>query len=749
LSYRSSTEFGDLESLQIVRSETDADLIDPWEYNERRDADEPPASDLIDQCGSWKRALETATDTEIETIFSDTGLSNPPTEFSRRDYVEAVQQYFAAHGDIPNQSDLFDSDILPSSHAFEDLFGSWLEVIRAAGYIPTRDYTDNELLLVIRTISKQVDGSLSVTEFEELTEPHQPSAGPYTTRFGGWVNAKERFVMGEYPSKRTCVQSVRRVANVLNRPPTQEQYQAHEDSEISVPVVLGYFDSWDDVLTTAGLNPEQTRCQDRCVDDFYDHSAWSVIRTELLPSNGADAFDCPFCDGEYMTVRDVANHLQRCHTALYHRALLDEIRHLGAKFGVTPSLQLLQDHGVFQREAYESNYGSWNSAVDEAGFDSFTRPDISQDDLIKDIRRVSTDHLDGATPGVTDMHAFGDHHPETYRNHFDGQFWKALEAAGFEPNRRTKLSKEYLLDEIRRVAALVDDPPPTLDDMDRHGAGFVRNYCSSGKGTQHFECWNAALNEVGFEPNIRHDRTQEEVIDDFMGVIESLGHIPTRAEFERRVTYASSIAYSLFGGWNELIRAAGYEPPHRKDIPDNELLDEIHRLYERHDRAPTYTEMQEDGQFSLKAYKRAFGGWTTAVETAGYEPIQTPSGELHPEWKPDVDTTYYGPNWREQRAKCLGRDGRQCRVCETPQHLIGREPSVHHICPRSEFDRDEYEEMNHLSNLIALCPSCHGTFEGRWTDASPTEFEANAKQALNNGVSPHPPASSSETVSGD
>lgn len=715
-----------VEALDRVASSFSNPPPEPWEYNEQKSEDDPPAAKLIDTFGSWESAVSEALDEIAKTGFVESGLSHPPTQFSRAEYVSAVQDYYETHGEPPCSNDMFESDILISSHSYRELFGSWADVVRAAGYVPSREYSNDELLLVIRKVSRQVDGTLSVSAFDETKAPHHPSPGPYSDRFGGWRNAKEQFVTGDYPTEFDCITHIQRVADSLGRPPTQGQYQAHTASDISTAIILDYFDTWDAALRQAGCDPARTKRQNQCVTTFYEQSLWAVIREAFTK----EPISCPFCDGEYVSSGDATNHLQRSHSQVYQIALLDELRFLRAKLGTTPSLQLLQDHSVFQRTAYEDNYGSWNDAVEQAGFQSFERPDISKECLIKDIQRVSTEHLDGERPHVSDMDEFGKYHPETYRRYFESQFWKALDSAGFEPNVMSNISENILLDEIRRVAAIIDNPPPTLDEIEEHGRCAASNYFTTGDGADYFESWNDALTKAGLDPNIRHDRTDEEIIDDFTEVIDQLGRVPTQDEFRSHISYTPKTVYRRFGGWNALVREAGYEPPHRKDIPYDDLLSEIHDLYDTYGRAPTCTEMRNEGAYSITAYRRAFGTWTSAVEHAGYTPMESPKGEYHPDWKPDVDTDYYGPNWREQRAKCIGRDGRQCRVCGKTQHEIGREPSVHHIRPRSEFDKDEYVPMNSLENLIALCPSCHSKFEGRWPNKSPREFEEHAKAAL-------------------
>jgi len=42
-----------------------------------------------------------------------------------------------------------------------------------------------------------------------------------------------------------------------------------------------------------------------------------------------------------------------------------------------------------------------------------------------------------------------------------------------------------------------------------------------------------------------------------------------------------------------------------------------------------------------------------------------------------------------------------CRVCNAPAQ------DIHHIEPRSKFGKKRKEEQDHISNLIALCRTCH------------------------------------------
>jgi len=96
-----------------------------------------------------------------------------------------------------------------------------------------------------------------------------------------------------------------------------------------------------------------------------------------------------------------------------------------------------------------------------------------------------------------------------------------------------------------------------------------------------------------------------------------------------------------------------------------------------------------------------------------------PTAEDHPAWKKNQHD-YYGPNWDEKSLKARLRDQARCQSCGDSDaeslEAYGSINFVHHIIPRSEYFNDEgvfdYETANRLTNLITLCPSCHGELEG-------------------------------------
>lgn len=74
-----------------------------------------------------------------------------------------------------------------------------------------------------------------------------------------------------------------------------------------------------------------------------------------------------------------------------------------------------------------------------------------------------------------------------------------------------------------------------------------------------------------------------------------------------------------------------------------------------------------------------------------------------------------GPDWPQQRAQALARDGHRCQVCGVSA-APGRSLHVHHRQPYRTFRAGGEEAANRraansLENLVTLCPSCHSVAE--------------------------------------
>lgn len=207
---------------------------------------------------------------------------------------------------------------------------------------------------------------------------------------------------------------------------------------------------------------------------------------------------------------------------------------------------------------------------------------------------------------------------------------------------------------------------------------------------------------------------------------DDIGGVPTRDDMREHGRFSAQPYEEHFGSWSTALRVLGYPPNHENRISEPRLLSELERVGDRCGGTPREVDMVIHGKFSHDVYVAHFGSWNAAVEAAGFEPNQV--------YGLGTTQLYYGPRWRQQRAVALERDGHECRVCgRQPEQLYNKRLHVHHITPARTYGAHEsdvetnYSAMNHPSNLISLCPSCHGTFEGNWTEYSPHTFMLRAQ----------------------
>ena len=158
------------------------------------------------------------------------------------------------------------------------------------------------------------------------------------------------------------------------------------------------------------------------------------------------------------------------------------------------------------------------------------------------------------------------------------------------------LSDEVLLGDLAAVAKLLGDSSPTTKQYNEYGkfhSATVRN---------RFKTWNAALEKAGLSPvrnngGVRHD----EALADLRRVAEEL-QLPSlsQAEYEACGKFSSKPFSRLFGSWNAALTAAGLTATRRYRIPDEELFQNLERMWRTLGRQPAYSEVEKPfSEFTL------------------------------------------------------------------------------------------------------------------------------------------------------
>ena len=178
-----------------------------------------------------------------------------------------------------------------------------------------------------------------------------------------------------------------------------------------------------------------------------------------------------------------------------------------------------------------------------------------------------------------------------------------------------KIPTEDLIAELQRLADELGHTP-SKNEMAAHGAHTHGIY-------QHrFGSWNEAINAAGLEPNNRGGRiAADALLDELRRLADELGKTPSHYDMAVHGAYAKGTYQDHFGSWNEAIKAAGLEPNKGGSrIPTADLLDELRRLADELNTAPTCSDMKQHGRYDPATYSKRFGSWDAAIEEIGLEP---------------------------------------------------------------------------------------------------------------------------------
>lgn len=144
------------------------------------------------------------------------------------------------------------------------------------------------------------------------------------------------------------------------------------------------------------------------------------------------------------------------------------------------------------------------------------------------------------------------------------------------------------------------------------------NYHSSTL-TRRYGSWKKVLELCGLDTkghNFKCNVSDEDVIKDLKHVATML-EVPTitSKEYDKYGKYHSSTLQKKYGSWNKVLRIAGMKVNLNRNFTDEEMFEEIERVWILLGRQPTTTDIKKGlSTFSLQSYARRFGGWRAALQ---------------------------------------------------------------------------------------------------------------------------------------
>lgn len=114
----------------------------------------------------------------------------------------------------------------------------------------------------------------------------------------------------------------------------------------------------------------------------------------------------------------------------------------------------------------------------------------------------------------------------------------------------------------------------------------------------------------------------EELLTDLHRVADDLGKTPTTREYTEHGSYSRDTISRRFGSWNDALAEIGYSPNESKGTPEKDLLADIRRVADILGKTPTTREYTNQGSYSIGKVFRRFGSWNDALAEIGFDPNQ-------------------------------------------------------------------------------------------------------------------------------
>ena len=284
----------------------------------------------------------------------------------------------------------------------------------------------------------------------------------------------------------------------------------------------------------------------------------------------------------------------------------------------------------------------------------------------------------------------------------------------FELNEyHRNVSDEELIADVKRVAETLGKATLTCVEYSSQG----KYNCSTLQ--KRFGSWRIVLEQCALEThghNFKYVFSDMDVADDLKrvaGIINT--KTLTNKEYSTYGKYHASTLIHKYGSWNKVLELAGMRPNLNRNFTNEDLFEEIERIWTMLGRQPTATDIKKGiSKYSLNSYARRFGGWRKALEAFvsfinSDDPPQEASNSVEKDEDIVPDTVkgcFVHKTSREinlrLRFKVFLRDHFKCCACGASP---AKDPAVvlhvDHILPWSKGGETV------LENLQTLCSKCN------------------------------------------
>ena len=346
---------------------------------------------------------------------------------------------------------------------------------------------------------------------------------------------------------------------------------------------------------------------------FYDENGRSPTLRDMCKVNGypgATTYRHEF--GTFSDALQSAD-LELNHVVNYTKEILiSEIHRFVKENSRVPILNdMKRSNGYPAGSIYNREFGSWNNAIEIAGYESYHSYKPTRQFLIDEIVRFYNEF--GYIPtGDNIGDAGGYPSRDAYYTEFNS-FTTALLEAGFEPNRYTGLTNDDLIKMLQDFYNMYGRSP-TKNDLKN-----ISNFPSEDTFSRRFGSWNNSLIAAGLPINELRNIDKDYLINEFKRAYIELGRIPLLSDMRVENGYPHySTFYNYFDSYEDILTTAGFSFEDIYEAKRIELSAQIINAYEKLGRVPKQSDMTENnGYCSPSTFSKYFGSWNNALEDSG------------------------------------------------------------------------------------------------------------------------------------
>lgn len=403
--------------------------------------------------------------------------------------------------------------------------------------------------------------------------------------------------------------------------------------------------------------------------------------------------------------------------------------------GGTPTTSEFNKYSRVKAVTIRKRFGSWENAVIKAGFE-YDSNRTNKSELISDLKRI-LEKNNNVYFTLEFYEKHGRYSPKTVKKILGYSKWNELLSSVLSIKKYYKLlepktnrqeanprpSRSELVEDLKRVWETLGKRP-SWNEYKEHGHFSISRYESE------FGTWINAIEHCIDVHNLKTqgssalNSTPQILLADLRAIASeaNLSSIEFKKYKEFGGSYSIGTFQNTFGSWKDACRKAGFRSARSLNYSDDELFDEIQRLWELLGREPKAREIKTQSSISFNAFKKRFGSHSKTIhafcidrENVGspdipQEPLKTPKQEstnirskkqANSENQIIKMTTPRFPSKR-LRFILLNRDNFMCVNCGNgPRNSPGTKLHIDHIIPYSKGGETTAE------NLQTLCSACN------------------------------------------